>query len=317
MANHASGVDIHDDVESPPGFLAAVWQGLPALRDPVANLEVLDSVLAAASDDLELLMFPELFLQGYDAGAEALRRLAVPRPASLEALRCSVGAASLRRTGDDAPLRCAVALPYAEMGSDGALYNSCAVFHCDGVLAFNYRKSHLWDDGNASSEETYERAIFSAGGADSLSTFDLRLASRVVRTGVLICFDIEFPEPARCLALRGGAELLIVPTALAIGPVAHVMPCMTVPARAQENHVHILYSNFAGCSSSGFLHFCGRSAIIGPDGLDLARAGSGDEVLLSARVDRSAFSSAIRRNDYLALRRRDLYGEFTPVCKES
>merc|ERR1712046_18832 len=109
------------------------------------------SVVAAAPLDLELIVFPELFLQGYDAGVEALGQLALPTPDSLEAL-CSFLQAPLPHSlasGDAQRLSCAVALPYAERGDDGLLYNSCAVFHCDGTLAFNYRKCHLWDDGNA------------------------------------------------------------------------------------------------------------------------------------------------------------------------
>lgn len=60
------------------------------------------------------------------------------------------------------------------------------------------------------------------------------------QVGVLICFDVEFPEPARCLALAG-ATLLIVPTALGGGgSAADVIPLCCVPTRAMENHVAIL-----------------------------------------------------------------------------
>ena len=72
---------------------------------------------------------------------------------------------------------------------------------------------------------------------------------------------------------------MIIPTALGTGPVAHVTPRCVIPTRALENHVFIAYSNYTGPSagSSYEASYVGQSAIVGPDGIDLARA-SGTEV---------------------------------------
>eukprot|EP01062_Namystynia_karyoxenos_P008444 TRINITY_DN1296_c0_g4_i1.p1 TRINITY_DN1296_c0_g4~~TRINITY_DN1296_c0_g4_i1.p1 ORF type:complete len:313 (+),score=92.41 TRINITY_DN1296_c0_g4_i1:66-941(+) len=276
-----------------------VWQGAPLRSCPRESIAALGGA-AAAAPGAELLVFPELFLQGYDIGVAELRRLAVPRPDTFAAFCRSVEATP------PPGLNCALAVPYCELGTGGELYNSVAVFHCGGDLARNYRKCHLWDDG--CSAATYERAAFRPGGPECLQPFELRLRGRALRCGVLVCFDIEFPEPARALALRG-AEVLIVPTALCDGPVAAITPHCVIPTRALENHVHVLYSNFAGGGQEGGrIPFCGRSAIVGPDGVDLVRAGPGvGPALLTAQLDRGAFAGAVRRNDYLALRRPELY----------
>ena len=66
-------------------------------------------------------------------------------------------------------------------------------------------------------------------------------------------------------------------TRQACGPVATATPTRTVPTRAIENHVHLVYSNFNGNPLPLAGTMCGQSAIIGPDGTDLRR-GPGVEV---------------------------------------
>ena len=67
-----------------------------------------------------------------------------------------------------------------------------------------------------------------------------------------------------------------MPTALGQGPVERTTPFCVLPTRAMENGLFVLYSNLAGdtyCDElGGRMRFCGRSAILGPDGTDLARA---------------------------------------------
>jgi len=72
------------------------------------------------------------------------------------------------------------------------------------------------------------------------------------RAGMLICMDIEYPETARVYGVMG-ANLLIVPTAMACGPCEYLTPCQIVPTRALENHYFILYSNFISLPSESSL----------------------------------------------------------------
>jgi predicted amidohydrolase len=85
---------------------------------------------------------------------------------------------------------------FCELGEDGLLYNSAAVVDASGVLGV-YRKAHLWD----------REKLFFEPGPVAPCVFDTAAG----RVGVLICYDLEFPELTRMLALEG-AELIAVPT---------------------------------------------------------------------------------------------------------
>jgi len=121
------------------------------------------------------------------------------------------------------------------------------------------------------------------------------------KIGLLICYDIEFPEPARRLALAG-ADILLVPTAQ-MAPYTQVAKHV-IPARAYENQVYLAYANHSGTDDG--LDYVGLSSICGPDGAVLAAAGKSEE-LLYATVD-TAHHKAVRKADpLLADRRPELY----------
>lgn len=122
-----------------------------------------------------------------------------------------------------------------------------------------------------------------------------------VTIGILICYDIEFPEPARSLSLEGAA-MLLVPTALT-RPHDFVANTL-VPARAWEDQLFVVYAD--RCGSEGDLDYVGLSTIAGPDGKILAQAGE-SESLLIADLDFSARERARRQFNYLKERRPELY----------
>jgi predicted amidohydrolase len=122
-----------------------------------------------------------------------------------------------------------------------------------------------------------------------------------LKIGILICYDVEFPEAVRALALAG-AELIAVPTAL-IRPFDIVARTL-VPARAFENQVYVAYAGI--CVSEAGLEYCGLSCIVGPDGQDLAGAGTGPDLLL-ADIDLCAIPKGRMSNPYLSDRRPRLY----------
>ena len=102
------------------------------------------------------------------------------------------------------------------------------------------------------------------GSADSSALVDLD----GWRLGLLICYDVEFPENARALALAG-ADLIAAPTAN-MDPY-EVVATTLVPARAYENQVYFAYANY--CGHEGEISYCGQSCVVAPDGTDAARAG--------------------------------------------
>jgi predicted amidohydrolase len=258
----------------------AIFQGPAEPGSVTRNLDLLEVRAAeAASSGADLLIGPEMFLSGYNIGAKTASRLA--EPANGPSL--ARAAAIARERG------VALLFGYPERGGDGVVYNSVRLIGRDGRSLANYRKCHLFGD--------LDRAMFRAGSA-SPALVDLE----GVRVGLLICYDVEFPESVRLLALAG-ADLVAVPTAL-MDPfevVAHTH----VPARAIENQVFLAYAN--RCGEEGDLCYCGLSCVIGPDGADLARAGRG-EALIVADLDLARLRAARLENTYLADRRPELYG---------
>lgn len=260
----------------------ALLQCEPGAPDIAAGLARLDAAAGrAAAAGAALLVTPEMFLTGYAIGAEAAARLAEPAdgPAAVEA------AAIARRHG--------VALLYGWPEHDGdAVYNSVQLLDADGRPLAGYRKTHLFG--------AVDRAQFSAGATLS-PVVELGGPQGGFRVALAICYDIEFPELARALAVAG-AQAILVPTANML-PFESVATRL-VPARAEENTVFVGYANYVG-RESGF-EYCGLSCFAGPDGGDLARAGTG-ECLLVADLDTARLADARAQLTYLQDRRPELY----------
>jgi predicted amidohydrolase len=232
--------------------------------------------LRAAAAQARLAIFPEMFLTGYNIG-DAVFDLAEPADGPSAAAVESIA----RESG--------VAILYGYPERSGQrVFNSAQLVHpARGAIA-NYRKTHLYGGE--------EKRLFAPG--DDLVTADLD----GLKVGILICYDVEFPEAVRALALAG-AELVAVPTAL-IEPFDIVSRTL-VPARAFENQVYVAYAGM--CGREGNLGYCGLSCIVGPDGRDLARAGT-DPALLCADIDPAGIAAGRKANPYLCDRRAELYG---------
>ena len=253
----------------------AVYQGDGVMGEVAANLAVVERVTAeAAAGGAGLVVFPEMFLTGYNIGA-AVRELAEPSDGP-----------SLAALGEIAQKAgTAIVCGYPERAGD-RLFNSAVFLDAEGETLANYRKSQLFG--------AFEMAYFTPGSQLVISEFG------GIKVGFLICYDIEFPEPARHLA-QAGVQLLLVPTALmAPGvPVAR----RVVPSRACENQIFVAYANRPG--REGDLDYVGESCIVGPNGDDLARAAEG-EALIMAEIDPAAITACRRDYDYLADLRSDL-----------
>jgi predicted amidohydrolase len=251
-------------------MLAALAQLSPRRRDPMANARSVVRLLEQYPD-AELAVFPELFLTGYVV--EGVDQLA----AGLDSRPLAQVAEAARRA------RTAVVVGFIERFG-GGVANSLACFDSDGSLAGVYRKSHLFGA---------EAEAFVPG--DRLLV--TRLAARNV--GLLICFDVEFPEVGRALA-RAGAEVLITASAN-MEPFGHDHD-VAVPARALENHIPHLYVNC--CGSLDGLRFVGCSRAIDADGRATVEARDDQEQVLIAPVGPAGATD--ERVDYLAHFRAEL-----------
>jgi 5-aminopentanamidase len=258
----------------------ALWQtqGFPA--DPAANLAALEQTARAASAaGAALLLCPECWLCGYNIG-DAVASLA----------EAADGKSARRVASIAREQRIAIAYGYAERAAAGAgIFNSVQVFGADGTVLAHYRKTHLF--GAA------ERAAYAAG-----SCFAAPFEFGGFRFGLLICYDVEFPEAVRCLVLAG-ADVVLIPTALT--DEYGTVPALLVPARAVENQVYVAYCNHAG--SENGMRFLGRSCLLAPDGQPVVAAGTGD-ALIVGDITRSAQIEIAKIYPYRADRRPELYG---------
>ncbi|MFI6349730.1 carbon-nitrogen hydrolase family protein [Streptomyces sp. NPDC050560] len=259
-----------------PTLRAALLQSQGRPGSVPANLELLDAEAArAAAAGAGLLVAPELFLTGYGVG-EALPRLArEARDAEAEVDRIA------------ARHRIALACGLPEEDG-GALYNAARLTGPDGRPLARYRKTHLWGP--------YEHTWFTPGDT---ALVQARLHGLTV--GLLICYDVEFPEMVRAHALAG-TDLLLVPTALP-APGRFIAETL-VPARAFESQLHIAYANRTG--HEGGFDFVGLSTLAGPAGHPGPRAGAAPELLVGD-VDTDALAASRTANTYLADRRPGLY----------
>lgn len=235
----------------------------PRLRQTDANIETMGRIVAG-HPDADLAVFPELFLSGYTT--VEVGELAVD-PEGQEVGRV----AEIARENSTAVLFGA-----AERVGDG--YANSAI-HVDrnGTLSGVYRKTHLFGS---------EREAFLPG--DELLVVDLE----GFRAGLMICFDVEFPEVARALA-RAGADLLVTISANMepFGPDHRVFST----ARALENGLPHAYVNQIGRGEE--FTFTGGTFAVSADGDPLADAGSAGEEVLDLELELPARSSV--RPDYL------------------
>jgi predicted amidohydrolase len=257
----------------------AILQGPLQAGDKTRQLDYLeDAAKRVAAEGAKLLVASEMFLTGYNIGREAARSLAEP----VDGPSFRRAAAIARETG------VALAYGYPELGADGAVYNAALLIGPDGERLLNYRKTHLFGD--------LDRAMFKPGAGDFPVT-----VLHGVKIGLLICYDVEFPETVRLLALAG-ADLVVVPTAQ-MEPY-DVVQRRLVPMRAFENQVFLAYANH--CGREGDLVYYGESVISAPDGSELVRAGNGETVLM-ADLDRDLQAKSRALFPYLADRRPDIY----------
>jgi predicted amidohydrolase len=225
----------------------AQWLAVPG--KPTQNeLVALNMVEQAAVRGVELLVLPELWPCGYDPAtlrADA-RDAAEPRDGPRSA---RLGEAA-RTAG-----MWLVAGSVPELGERGAIHDTALVFNPSGDLVAWHRKAHLYSP-------TGERDVFVPG--DRLTTFEDRDLGVV---GLLVCFDGDFPEVARTLALRG-ARLVVAPSAYEIeGATAWDV---LYPALALANSQWWVQSNQCGSHRSSTL--LGGSRIVAPTGTIVAEA---------------------------------------------
>jgi predicted amidohydrolase len=253
----------------------AAWQCEPGPLDVTGNLRRLDAICAqAAARRVEVLVTPEMFTSGYGLTPEQVLNLAEDAGGPTDA---AVAQIAQRH-------RLAIVYGHPERAAGGGAYNAATYVGPDGVVRGHHRKVHLFGG--------VDRRLFVPNPGPP-AAFDVD----DTRVGVLICYDVEFPEAVRRLA-ADGARTVLVPTANMAG--FEVVQQVLVRARACENGCGVVYANY--CGADDLFEYNGLSVICGPEGEVLAEAGAQGEELIVADLPGASAGT------YLADRRADLYG---------
>lgn len=274
----------------PSAVRVAAVQTNPGLRTLDANLDAIERwVRQAADDGARLVAFPECALNGYRyERLEDVRADAQPVP----------GPATDRLTAVAAELDVHIVLGMVERDGD-RLFNASVLIGPGGVVA-QYRKTHL-------PFQAVDR--FVEPGDIPFEVVDTPLG----RIGMLICFDLRFPEPARCLTLQG---VQIIVNLTNLPPPGAPQPAHMFATRAAENRVWLVSASRVG--EEGGVPYIGQSAIVSPEGAKLAEAGEHEEALVVADIVPAQADAkdliidpGVYEMHLFGARREDLYGRLT------
>ncbi|HSI80901.1 MAG TPA: carbon-nitrogen hydrolase family protein [Solirubrobacterales bacterium] len=265
---------------------AAVVQ-LNSGADKARNLEVAERLVrAAAAAGAALVVLPEKWTVLGDA--EALREGAEPIDGP------AIGV--VRSWASELGAHIVAGSIAERVDGDDRLSNTSILINANGELAAVYRKLHMFDvdvGGVAYRESEHERP------GDEIVT----ASAGEVEVGLSVCYDLRFPELYRILALRG-ARVIAVPSAFTLATGRDHWDVL-LRARAIENQAFVVAANQFGDAPPHYTSY-GRSAIVDPWGVVLARAPDGESFAV-AELDFAALERVRRTLPSLARRRPDAY----------
>jgi (R)-amidase len=260
--------------------LKGIWKETDLMQAELAQLALVDGDVghntrkvietigrANVAGGTKLIVFPEATLSGFPTRenvADVAQSLDGP---ALNSVR-------------DAARRAGVSVAVGLAEREGArFYNTTVLVDDHGEIALRYRKTHLWasDVGVFTPGDRFETCLWNG-----------------ITVGLLICYDIEFPETARAVAALD-ADLLIVTNGNMdpFGPVHR----RAITARAMENQMFALMVNRCGTGDDN-LTFPGESALVDPFGEIVAAAGA-QETLLGVDIDFKRLEASREHYRYL------------------
>ena len=275
-------------MNSAKNTLVACCQLAPKIGDLAYNRTLTERVIRqAALQGAQVVVLPELVQSGYvfTDRSEALSLAETADGPTLQLWQALARELNLVIVGG-----------FCELRPGDELANSAAMIDANGLRAV-YRKAHLWDA---------EKDIFTPGDAPPPVVETLH-----GRLGMLICYDLEFPEWVRLPALAG-ADLLCAPVNWPDGPrpqTERPAEVLRVQANASVNRMFI-----AACDRYGHERGVGwvqGSVIVDADGYPLAGPAEqgGEQMLLATLNLAEARNKRISaRNDLHRDRRPQLYG---------
>jgi predicted amidohydrolase len=216
-------------------------------EDKAENLTKMQKMIAKAKrQNADLIIFPELSLTGYVV-RDQIYELAetIPGPS------CKFIEEIVRKTKSHVIF----GMPELSEKTQATIHNTAVLVGPKGIIG-KYRKMHL------PTHSVFEEKRYFRPGYQT-AVFDTALG----RIGLIICYDIFFPELSRLTRLKG-AQLIVC---ISASPSTRrtFFETLTI-ARAMENAAFLAYVNLVGIEDG--LQFWGGSRIVGPSGKVLVQA---------------------------------------------
>jgi omega-amidase len=233
-----------------------------------------DAIIRLAEGGAALAVLPELWSCGFDLAG--MKNFAEKTPGIIR---------DLSKLAVENRIMIAGSMPQFH---DGHVYNTLFLIDENGSVTGEYRKIHLFPLlGEDAGFESGKRPVV------------CRTSIGVI--GLMICYDLRFPELCRSLALQG-AQIVLISAQWPAARIEHWD--VLLRARAIENQIYIIACNRIG--RDGDLSFSGHSQIISPTGKVISMLeDSADEV--SAKLDLSEIATLKRQFDSVGGRIPDAY----------
>lgn len=256
---------------------------LASSPDKQANLAKAVSYIAKAKNlGADMIVIPEIYMV-YNAPATGIKKADVAE--SIDG-SFATGLAAAARSNN---IYVVCGIFESKPGDEQRAYNTTVFFNREGVLQECYRKTHLYD-------------AFVTKESNSIIPGDEPpkiIETEFGKIGLLVCYEVRFPEISRQLVLQG-ADVLIMPTAWVAGSIKEEHFEILVRARAIENTVYFCAADQIGNQ------FVGRSMIVDPMGIIIASIGE-EEGMCTAEVDLDRVKRVREKLPCLANRRPELY----------
>lgn len=257
------------------------------LHDKEGNLKRMREIVRKTKG--KVVIFPELSLTGY-----------LPRDDLFHQAETIVGPSirAVQKLAKETKKDIVFGAPMKDERVPGLVYNSCLLASGDGGL-HRYDKMYLPTFG------PFEERVFFAQGKDVVVADGLH-----AKLGLMICYDMFFPELAKLETLLGAQILINISAApTTSGPFFKKV----IPGRAVENAIYVAYSNLVGVHGS--LVFGGGSVVYGPRGEELVRAKDLEEDVVECQIDLDDLEIARRFRPTVRDTRAELMDEIGNVLR--
>jgi deaminated glutathione amidase len=257
-------------------------------EDKMENLELsVDFIREAAKKKSNLICFPE-FQMAYSPESQSVNQLSE----IAESVNDGNFITTLRKAAKVNKISIISTIyEKSNNGSDNRVYDTVVLIDSKGEISSVYRKLHLYD---------------ALGFKESDKMMAGNMIEKPVKTsvgniGLMICYDIRFPEMSRILTVKG-ANVLVSPSAWVHGVMKEEHWQTLLKARAIENGLYIIAPDQVGNI------FSGRSMAVDPFGVVLLDMGNreGMEVV---ELDKSRVQKVRELLPLLKNRRTDVYGD--------